>query len=140
MRIGNILKMEKLGLLYRYFFYIFIFSQFLSIIYCGFFQLFFKYLHGKDWRDVLRFDSNMIMDFAEKKKLFFDTDFSVNCKVMLTAVTDDDMIPLVDIRIKEMIDVMPHAIIHIFKHGKHPAMLSNKKEYRKLVCRFLYDN
>lgn len=101
-----------------------------------FFKMFFKYLHGNDWRDVLSKDSKNLLHFAEHKTVWFDSLEEVTCDVLLTALEDDDMIPRAAEKVSLVNDLLPHSKLHIFKKGKHPAMLSNRRQYRKLVCDF----
>jgi valacyclovir hydrolase len=101
-----------------------------------FFKMFFKYLHGNDWRDVLNKDSKNHLHFAEHKTVWFDSLEEVECPVLLTALEEDDMIPRAADKIKLVHDLLPNSELHVFHKGKHPAMLSHKKRYRKLVCDF----
>jgi|SRR6056297_135286 len=102
----------------------------------NFFRMFFQYLHGKDWQEVLRSDANNQLHFAEHKTVWFDSLEELNCKVLLTALTNDNMIPRAAEKVKLVHDLLPNSRLHLFDKGKHPAMLSNKKKYRKLVCDF----
>jgi pimeloyl-ACP methyl ester carboxylesterase len=101
-----------------------------------FFKMFFKYLHGHDWRDVLNKDSKNLLHFAEHKTAWFDSLEEVDCPVLLTALESDDMIPRAAEKVKLVHDILPNSELHILSKGKHPAMLSNKKQYRKIVCNF----
>lgn len=104
----------------------------------NFFRMFFKYLHGKDWQQVLKSDSRNLLHFAEHKTVWFDSIEEVKCKILLTGLQNDNMIPRAAEKIKLVHEMLPQSKLHIFKKGKHPAMLSNKKHYRKLVCDFCY--
>jgi valacyclovir hydrolase len=102
-----------------------------------FFKMFFKYLHGNDWQVVLNKDSKNLLHFAEHKTVWFDSLEEVSCNVLLTALEDDDMIPRAAEKVSLVHDLLPQSKLHVFKKGKHPAMLSHRKQYRKLVCDFL---
>jgi len=104
-----------------------------------FFKMFFKYLHGHDWRDVLNKDSKNLLHFAEHKTVWFDSLEEVECKVLLTALEEDDMIPRAADKVRLVHELLPQSELQIFSKGKHPAMLSNRKRYRKLVCDFCCD-
>lgn len=102
----------------------------------SFFRMFFQYLHGKDWQEVLSNDSRNLLHFAEHKTVWFDDLEQLQCKVLLTALKKDNMIPRVAEKVTLVHEMLPKSELHIFKKGRHPAMLSNKKQYRKLVCDF----
>ncbi|MDA3868146.1 MAG: alpha/beta hydrolase [Salinivirgaceae bacterium] len=102
-----------------------------------FFRMFFNYLHGKDWADVLASDSRHILHFAEYKMAWFDSLEETNVPVLLTVLASDNMIPRALEKMKLVHDFLPNSTLEIFDKGKHPAMLSNKRKYRKLVRKFL---
>ncbi len=102
----------------------------------NFFRMFFQYLHGKDWQQVLENDSTNLFHFAEHKTVWFDSLENATCKILLTALEDDNMIPRAADKVKLVHDMLPNSSLRLFSKGKHPAMLSNKKKYRKLVCEF----
>lgn len=102
----------------------------------NFFRMFFQYLHGKDWQEVLKSDSRNQLHFAEHKTVWFDSLEDVTCKVLLTALKNDNMIPRAADKVQLVHDLLPHSKLQLFDKGKHPAMLSNKRRYRKIVCDF----
>lgn len=103
----------------------------------NFFKMFFQYLHGKDWMEVLRSDSRHHLHFAEHKTAWFDSLENINTHVLITALKNDNLIPQVEEKMRIVSSLIKNSEIEIFTKGKHPAMLSNKKRYRKLVCNFL---
>ncbi|MFO7864404.1 MAG: alpha/beta hydrolase [Salinivirgaceae bacterium] len=102
-----------------------------------FFRMFFNYLHGKDWADVLASDSRHILHFAEHKMAWFDSLEETNVPVLLTVLSNDNLIPRAVEKMKLVNDFLPNSTLEIFEKGKHPAMLSHKRKYRKLVRKFL---
>lgn len=104
----------------------------------NFFKMFFHYLHGKDWQEVLRIDARNQLHFAEHKTIWFDSLEQIKSNVLITALASDNLIPRAEEKMRIVHTLINNSKIEVFKKGKHPAMLSNKRNYRKLVCNFLF--
>lgn len=103
----------------------------------NFFKMFFQYLHGKDWMEVLQSDARNQLHFAEHKTVWFDSLEQIKANVLITALENDNLIPQAEEKMRIVHTLIPNSKIETFKKGKHPAMLSKKQMYRKLVCNFL---
>lgn len=101
-------------------------------------KLFWFIMHGFDWNYVIDQNTDLIMDFSKNIGDFFGYELSdIKNRVLITGSLKDDLIP--DIKtILESINIkIKDSRLAIFNEGNHPAMFSNKKEFRNLVLEFL---
>lgn len=101
-------------------------------------KLFWFIMHGFDWNYVIDQNTDLIMDFSKNIGDFFGYELSdIKNRVLITGSLKDDLIP--DIKtILERINIkIKDSRLAIFNEGNHPAMFSNKKEFRNLVLEFL---
>lgn len=101
-------------------------------------KLFWFIMHGFDWKYVIDQNTDLIMDFSKNIGDFFVYELSdIKNRVLITGSLKDDLIP--DIKtILESINIkIKDSRLVIFNEGNHPAMFSNKKEFRNLVLEFL---
>lgn len=101
-------------------------------------KLFWFIMHGFDWKYVIDQNTDLIMDFSKNIGDFFGYELSdIKNRVLITGSLKDDLIP--DIKtILESINIkIKDSRLVIFNEGNHPAMFSNKKEFRNLVLEFL---
>lgn len=101
-------------------------------------KLFWFIMHGFDWKYVIDQNTDLIMDFSKNIGDFFGYELSdIKNRVLITGSLKDDLIP--DIKtILESINIkIKDSRLAIFNEGNHPAMFSNKKEFRNLVLEFL---
>lgn len=101
-------------------------------------KLFWFIMHGFDWKYVIDQNTDLIMDFSKNIGDFFVYELSdIKNRVLITGSLKDDLIP--DIKtILESINIkIKDSRLAIFNEGNHPAMFSNKKEFRNLVLEFL---
>jgi pimeloyl-ACP methyl ester carboxylesterase len=102
-----------------------------------FFRLFYRYIHGKYWRTIMEKDSARLLDFAKHKGIFFKEQLNVFCPVTLTCSAKDNMIPGIVQKMGILSKLIHNSQVVVFEGGRHPACLSNKKAYRKMLVSFL---
>ena len=101
-------------------------------------RMFWKLMHGKDWKEVIDKDVKMLEEFKTDSLRFFCSDLStVQAPVLLTGSAQDELIPLQENIYKELCNKNRNFTALIFEDGNHPSMLSNKKGFIKVVRNFL---
>ncbi|EJO5349149.1 alpha/beta hydrolase [Clostridium botulinum] len=101
-------------------------------------KLFWFMMHGFDWENVIDQNTNLIINFSRNIGNFFDCDLSsIENNVLITVSLEDDFIPNSESILKSINSKIENSKLVIFKIGNHPAMFSNKKEFRDLVLNFL---
>ncbi len=101
-------------------------------------NLFWFIMHGFDWKNVIDQNTNLIIDFSRDIGDFFNYELSnIENNVLITGSTKDDLIPNIESTLKDINLKMKNSKLVIFENGNHPAMFSNKKEFRNLVLKFL---
>ncbi|EHN14638.1 alpha/beta fold hydrolase [Clostridium sporogenes] len=101
-------------------------------------KLFWFMMHGFDWENVIDQNTNLIIDFSRNIGNFFECDLSsIENNVLITGSLEDDFIPNIGSILKSINSKIENSKLVIFNSGNHPAMFSNKKEFRDLVLNFL---
>lgn len=101
-------------------------------------KLFWFIMHGLDWKDVIDQNTNLIIDFSRDIGDFFHYELSsIENNVLITGSAKDELIPNMEDILKGINLKMKNSKLVIFESGNHPAMFSNKKEFRNLVLKFL---
>lgn len=101
-------------------------------------KLFWFMMHGSDWKNVIDQSTNLIMNFARSRGNFFEYDLkNVKNATLITGSLKDDLIPNIENILKSINSKIENSKLVMFKNGNHPAMFSNKKEFRNLVLNFL---
>jgi valacyclovir hydrolase len=101
-------------------------------------RMFWKLMHGKDWKDIVNKDSAMLEEFKSESLQFFSSDLSsVSLPVLLTGSSEDELIPLQESIYKEICVKNRNFTAVIYNKGKHPSMLFNKKRFVKTITEFL---
>ncbi|MEJ8555049.1 alpha/beta fold hydrolase [Tepidibacter sp. Z1-5] len=101
-------------------------------------KLFWFIMHGFDWNNVIDQNTNLIINFSRDIGDFFNYELSnIENNVLITGSTKDDLIPSIESTLKDINLKMKNSKLVIFENGNHPAMFSNKKEFRNLVLKFL---
>ena len=96
-------------------------------------------MHGKDWESVMDADTEAVIAHAKTVGPFFHKpieELKVRC--LLTGSAEDEMFPEGHY-LKLFSDILGRtrmAEAHIFAHGGHPAMMSNKEAFVSLCERF----
>ncbi|GAA0742084.1 alpha/beta hydrolase [Clostridium oceanicum] len=101
-------------------------------------KIFWLMMHGFDWEKVIDQNTKLMVDFSRNLGDFFDGDLKdIENNVLITGSSKDDLIPNAENILKDVDSKMKNSKLVIFKEGNHPAMFSNKKEFRNLVLEFL---
>ncbi len=101
-------------------------------------KLFWFMMHGSDWKNVIDQSTNLIMNFARNRGNFFECDLkNIKNYTLITGSLKDDLIPDIENILKSINSKIENSKLVMFKNGNHPAMFSNKKEFRNLVLNFL---
>ncbi len=101
-------------------------------------KLVWYYCHGKDWRMVVDQDTDVYKRFLETGKNFFHQDIStLKVPTMFTGSFEDEFIDNIDKRYKKLTDKNPAIKTKLFNTGKHPAMVTNKKEFFPAAVDFI---
>lgn len=103
---------------------------------------FYHAMHGDDWESVVDNDTFAIYEHAKIIGKFFHKPLnSLSVKLLLVGSEEDEFISSIDHNYfsrvyADMIEKIGHGSIHIFKHGGHPAMLSNSSEFKTVAEEF----
>lgn len=102
-------------------------------------RLFYEQMHGTDWEQAIDADTQAVVAHAAYIKKFFHKPISqLKPEILLTGSCEDAFFPaeFYKILFHTMLKKIGHGEQHLFQHGKHPAMLSNQKEFIKISKRF----
>lgn len=103
---------------------------------------FYHAMHGDDWESVVDNDTFAIYEHAKSNGKFFHKPLeTLSVNVLLVGSEEDEYISSIDPNYfsrvyADMIEKIGHGSIHIFKHGGHPAILSNGSEFRTVAEEF----
>lgn len=104
--------------------------------------LFYSYMHGSDWEQVVNNDTSAIVRHGREIGRFFHKDLQeLKTDILLTGSKEDEFVRALsptyfqDVY-GEMISKTGHGSIHIFDTGRHPAMLSNPDEFYRISMEF----
>jgi len=98
---------------------------------------FWKSMNGEDWEQVVDQDIDLMVRCGTKSIKTIQGDFkSVVCEVLCVAAISDELIPHTDIKVKEVADDIPNSSLKIYDFGKHPFMITEKQEFKKLALEF----
>lgn len=102
-------------------------------------KCFYKWCHGKDWEKAVDPDTEVLIKMSEEDvPLFYRPIKELSVSLLLTASIGDEMIKNDFIsEYEEIVGEIGAGDIHIFKKGKHPAVISNAKEASKIITDFL---
>ncbi|QZY56483.1 alpha/beta fold hydrolase [Crassaminicella profunda] len=101
-------------------------------------KLFWFIMHGFDWKNVIDQNTNLIINFSRNISNFFNYNLSnIENNVLITGSLKDDLIPNIESTLKSINLKIENSKLVIFENGNHPAMFSNKEEFRNLVLEFL---
>ena len=100
----------------------------------------YKQNHGEDWEQVVDNDTHAIYLHYQTHKNFFHKKLrELKVPVLLTGSKEDEFMSG-DFFEKIYNDIpIPNKTIHIFEHGRHPAIISNKSSVGPMVINFLED-
>ncbi len=106
-------------------------------------RMFFGFLHGTDWKQILDNDTNAIIKHEKEIVNFFHKSLrELRAEILLTGSKEDEFMSVVsnvyfDEVYGEMIEEIGHGRIHLFNSGGHPAMLTNQTEFYEMSMEFL---
>lgn len=105
-------------------------------------KAFYSYMHGDDWEHVVDCDTFAIDSHYKTIGKFFHKPLNtLKSQILMTGSEEDEFISSISKdyfknTYKEMILEIGHGKSKIFKHGNHPAMLSNKEEFARISKSF----
>lgn len=97
-------------------------------------RLIWIFMHGLRWKKVVDADTKVNIDFYKTGKSFFHKSISeLSVRTYLTGSMKDEYCDYLD-KIYDNLKTKNNQLnIHLFDSGYHPAMISNKKEFFKLI-------
>ena len=104
------------------------------------FRSYLRSIHGEDWEQVFDADSDAIVRHAREVRGYFHKSLSaLQVPLLLTGSEEDEMFPPGHYRrlFQRICQENGRAEKHIFPHGGHPAMMSNKEEFSTLLDRLI---
>ncbi len=96
--------------------------------YCSYLRL----IHGEDWKDVFCADTDAVLRHAEQIGTFIHKPFEgLSVRMLVTGSLEDEMFPnaYCQVLFGDICKKSSFVKAHIFKHGRHPAMISNVDEF-----------
>jgi len=100
-------------------------------------KLYWRFCHGSDWKTIVDKDTKANIEFAKTGKSFFQKSISELCvPTLLTGSIEDEYCDHLDRIYDNMKQKNKSLKIHLFDKGKHPAMLSNKKDFFDLLIKW----
>lgn len=103
---------------------------------------FYEMMNGPDWEQAVRADTDAVIAHAENTGDFFHKPLSeLKRNFLLTGSMEDEFMPegYLENVYPEILVKAGHGAMHIFKHGGHPAMLSNMEKFVQASELFLQD-
>ena len=106
-------------------------------------KMFYSYMHGSDWEQVVDNDTSAIMRHEKEIGCFFHKTLqSLKTDILLTGSREDEFMAAVSDNYlenvyKDMMQKMEHGKIHLFSSGGHPAMITNEEEFYGISMEFL---
>ena len=106
-------------------------------------KMFYAYMHGPDWEQVVDNDTDAIIRHSKTAGGFFHKPLALlKADIMFTGSKADEFISVVSPDYFEsvygdMIKKIEHGKIHLFSQGGHPAMLTNQHDFYELSREFL---
>ena len=103
---------------------------------------FYEWCLGSDWQEIVQKDTKALLECADSGDSLFVSPLSaIECPVLLTGSAEDLMCRSgMEEEYEEMKKMMGNASIHMFKHGGHPAILSNAEEFAEISKDFIKRN
>lgn len=109
-------------------------------------KMFYVYMHGSDWEQVVDNDTDAISRHAKEIGVFFHKPLQLlKADILLTGSKRDEFISALSPDYFEevygkLIEKIGHGKIHLFNTGGHPAMLTNSEEFYQLSMNFFNCN
>ncbi len=101
-------------------------------------MLFWCWNHGFDWKKIVNQDTSMQISFHAKHRNFFHNSLSeVVAPTLLIGSKEDEFIPDIGNKYKDISNKIKNSKVHLFKNGSHPSVMSNSKEFILFANEFL---
>lgn len=106
-------------------------------------QLFYQYMHGDDWEEVVDNDTMAVSRHAKEIGRFFHRDLSCfKPDILMTGSKQDEFVSCISSAYYEkiygeMLEKIGHGKMYLFDTGGHPAMITNISEFYELSVDFL---
>lgn len=105
-------------------------------------KMFYYYMHGADWEQVIDNDTNAIIEHDKEIGIFFHKPLSnIKADILLTGSRKDEFVSSVssdyfDEIYNRLLNKIGHGKIYLFDEGGHPAMLTNDKDFLIISKKF----
>ncbi|MBI9063736.1 MAG: alpha/beta hydrolase [Marinilabiliaceae bacterium] len=104
-------------------------------------KLIWWYCHGLDWKKIVDLDTIVNVEFSETGKSFFHKSISeLKVPTLLTGSLEDEYCDHFDKIYADLKKKNDSLEIHLFEKGNHPAMISNKREFYKIIKQRIIDS
>lgn len=98
---------------------------------------FWKDMIGEDWSEVVDQDIDLMERVGSKELLTIQGDLSkVLTPILCVATETDELIPNTPEKVKAVADKLPNSRNVVYDYGKHPFMITQKPEFRRLTLDF----
>lgn len=99
---------------------------------------FWKDMNGEDWEKIVDQDIDLMGRCGTKQIRTILGDLSkVKCEVLCVAAITDELIPHTDKKVEEVAKAIPNSKLKVYDYGKHPFMITQKQEFKRLAKEFL---
>ena len=103
-------------------------------------QMFWSSLHGSDWQDIIKADTEMIrMVVKEGGFCIKGQPDKIKCPVLLTYSEEDSFLPNVKAIAAELEKKIRNCEVKIFSKGDHPLIWTNPTDFFPAVDEFLLE-
>lgn len=105
-------------------------------------KMFYNYMHGDVWENVVDNDTKSIVEHDKTIGKFFHKPLeTLKSQILLTGSKEDEFVCSINPNYfqyiyGDMLRKIGHGEIYLFESGGHPAMISNKNEFAQLSKRF----
>jgi len=105
-------------------------------------KMFYNYMHGDGWENVVENDTKSIVEHDRTIGKFFHKPLeTLKSQILLTGSKEDEFVCTINPNYfqdiyGDMLRKIGHGEIYLFESGGHPAMISNKNEFAQLSKRF----
>ena len=101
-------------------------------------KAFFNFMHGEGWEKVVDNDTRAIREHAKTIGTFFHRPLSdLHTDILLTGSREDEFVKGIQQIYTKLVEKIGHGEMHIFEHGKHPALMSEKEAFISIAKGFL---
>ena len=97
-------------------------------------KLVWYFCHGADWKKIVDLDTKVNIEFSKTEKSFFHKSISeLNIPTLFTGSMEDEYCDYLDKIYGSLQEQNKDLKIHLFEKGSHPAIISNKEKFLKLI-------